>query len=119
MLVAFQREQQHDVDGWVTGLHLDAGKIPWVELPVIDNPGAIARWFIDSGMRRGIPNRETWKHVITLYTSKKDFMKQAGLPTDASVYAIVVDREGRILVSVPGSFTPKGAEKIMATIAFP
>ena len=116
VLVAFQREQQHDIDGWVAGLHLEDGKTPWVELPVIDNPGAIGRWFIDNGMRRGISNHETWKHVITLYINKKNFMRQVGLTTETVVHALVVDREGRILLSLPGAFTPKGAEQIAAVM---
>ena len=116
VLVAFEREQQHDIDGWVKGLQLDGGSTPWIELPVIDNPGVVGRWFIDNGMRRGIANHETWKHVVTLYTRKRDFLKQVGIASESSVYALVVDRDGRILKSVQGPVTDKGAEEINAAL---
>lgn len=115
LLIAFTREQQKDIDGWVAGLHLDDGKIPWLEVPVIDNPGAIGRWFIDSGMRRGIKNRDTWKHVVTLYTRKADLKNAIGVTTESTVYAMVVDRRGGILASVAGPYTAQGAAALNAS----
>ena len=114
LLIAFAREQQKDIDGWVAGLHLDDGKIPWLEVPVIDNPGPLVRWFIDSGMRRGIQNHETWKHVVTLYIRKSEFKAAIGVTDESKVYAMVVDRHGKILVTVPGLYTPQGAATIQA-----
>ena len=116
MLIAFTRDQQNDVNGWVVGLHLDSGKVPWLEVPVIDNPGAIGRWFIDSGMRRGIQNHDTWKHVVTLYTQKAEFKAEVGIKTESTVYAMVVDRRGTILLSVAGPYTARGAEAIQAAV---
>ena len=116
LLIAFAREQQRDIDGWVAGLHLEDGKIPWLEVPVIDNPGAIGRWFIDSGMRRGIPNHDIWKHVVTLYTRKAEFKAAIGIKTESMVHAMVVDRRGDILVSVAGHYTAEGAEAVRASL---
>ncbi len=116
LIVAFQREQQADVDTWTTGLHLADGKTPWLELPVIDNPGVIGRWFIDTGMRRGIPSTSTRAHVVTVYTSKTEFKKAIGISSEATVYALVVDRQGTILTSIAGRFSEAGAETILAAI---
>lgn len=116
LLIAFAREQQHDIDGWVAGLHLDNGKLPWLEVPVIDNPGVIGRWFIDNGMRRGIENHDTWKHVVTLYTGKAEVKAALGIATESTIYAMVVDRQGKIILSVPGSFTAHGAALLQAAL---
>lgn len=116
VLVAFVREQQTDIDGWVAGLNLGAGNIPWLELPVIDNPGAIGRWFIDNGMRRGIENHDTWKHVVTLYTQKAKFKASLGITTEATIYAMVVDRHGKVLARVAGPYTAQAAEAIKAAL---
>ncbi len=116
LLIAFVREQQHEIDGWVAGLHLNDGKLPWLELPVIDNPGPFVRWFIDNGMRRGIQDHAIWNHVVTLYTEKAAFTNAVGITSESTVYAMVVDRQGSILASIPGSFTPEGAARIQSAV---
>ena len=116
VLVAFLREQQKDIDGWVAGLNLKAGAIPWLEVPVINNPGFIGQWFIDNGMRRGIENHDTWKHVVTLYTRKAQFKSAIGVTSESTIYAMVVDRNGNILESIAGPYTAQGAAAIKGAL---
>ena len=54
VLIAFEREQQKNVDTWVNGLSLKSNPFAWIETPVIDPKNPIFRAFINSGMRRGI-----------------------------------------------------------------
>jgi hypothetical protein len=106
LIIAFDRAQQAQVDGWVAGLRLKApGAPPWYEVPLINNPGGIIRSFIDGGMRRGIPNVQDRAHVVTLYGDKKAVMKAMALTSEKTVHALVVDRTGRILARVSGAYS--------------
>ena len=104
MILAFTQEQQADVDGWRAGLGLKPGDTNWLEMPVIDQPGAVGRFFIDTGMRRGIPDVAVRRHVVTLYTDKRTFFAQVGIRSDEQVIVMVVDRGGHILARVDGPF---------------
>ncbi len=113
LIIAFTRGQQSQVDGWVSGLKLkSAGGPAWFEVPLINNPGSIARYFIDNGMRGGIPGTEARSHVVTVYAKKAALMKQMGLVGEKSVHVLVVDRKGNIVESVSGTYSDAGAAAV-------
>ena len=114
VVVAFAREQQADVDTWTAGLGLTApsNTLPWIEMPLINNPGWFMRWFINTGMRGGIPSKEVRSHVWTAYTDKKAFMQTCGMPSEKVIYALVVDRDGKILAIEPGNYSRAAAERL-------
>lgn len=116
VLIAFQREQQANVDSWTKGLGLAGSKLPWLELPVIDDPGAFARWFINGGMRRGIKDHALWQHVVTLYTNKTALKQALDLASEKEVYALVVDRRGKVLEKIAGDFSPDGAARLRGAL---
>jgi hypothetical protein len=111
LLIAFEREQQADIDGWVEGLGLKASGTAWLELPVIENPGTIGRFLIDAGMRRGLPDSGVRARVVTLYTDKQAIKSALGIQSE-TVHALVVDRAGRVLASAEGRFDPRKASRI-------
>ncbi len=113
LIIAFTRKQQSQVDGWVSGLKLkSAGGPAWFEVPMIDDPGSVARYFIDNGMRSGIPGTEARSHVVTVYAKKATLMKQMGLVGEKTVHVLVVDRKGNILASVSGAYNDAGAASV-------
>jgi hypothetical protein len=113
LIIAFTRGQQVQVDGWVSGLKLKSpGGPAWFEVPLINNPGSIARYFIDNGMRGGIPGTEARSHVVTVYGKKAELMKQMGLFGEKTVHVLVVDRKGNILESVSGAYSEAGAAAV-------
>ncbi|MBM3494809.1 MAG: hypothetical protein FJX72_10920, partial [Armatimonadetes bacterium] len=60
LLVAYEREQQADVDTWLAVLDTLAPRIPdfaYYELPTISGSYKWMRAVIDGGMRGGIPDR--------------------------------------------------------------
>jgi len=113
VLVAFEREQQKDVDTWLRQMkqfeELDSG-FHYYELPTIQRPGAFMRWFIDTGMRHGIPDRKARERTITLYLDKKPFLDSLLIVDQKKIYAFLVDREGNVLWKSDGDFDEtKGA----------
>lgn len=114
VLIAFAREQQADIDTWTAGLGLTeaSNRLPWIEMPLINDPGLFVRWFINTGMRGGIPSKEARAHVWTAYTDKKAFMQACGMSSEKAIYALVVDRTGRILALESGNYTKPAAERL-------
>jgi hypothetical protein len=52
VILAFTQSQQVEVDGWINGMKLKPEAANWLEMPVIDQPGPVGRFFIDNGMRQ-------------------------------------------------------------------
>ena len=65
---------------------------------------AFTRWFIDNGMRRGIPDKQARKRTITLYIDKKPFEDALQIPSEKTIYAILIDRQGKVLWRSEGTF---------------
>ena len=114
VLVAFKREQQHDVDTWMPWLERIAEANPGLrvyELPTLGRRYRLMRSFIDGGMRSGIPDRAVRAATITLYIDKSPFRRALALPDEDRIYVLLVDREGRVHWRTDGDFDAKaGAE---------
>lgn len=115
LLVAFQREQQEQVDTWLREMKRFEDVDPdfrYYELPTIQSPNRLVRWFIDTGMRRGIPDRKARARTITLYIDKQPFLKALGIPEEKHIYCFLVDRTGRILWRTEGVFDESKASSL-------
>lgn len=107
LLVAFQREQQVQVNTWLREMkrfeEVDTS-FRYYELPTIQRPNRLLRWIIDSGMRRGIPDPKARARTITLYIDKAPFLKALGIADENRIYCFLVDRTGRVLWRTDGVF---------------
>jgi hypothetical protein len=121
LLIAFQREQQKNVDTWLQEMkRFDwAPDFRYYELPTIDKLNPVARWFINSGMRRGIPDPEARARTITLYLDKAAFRKALNLPEEKQIYALLVDRSGRVLWRAQGDFDGSNAASLQEALSRP
>ena len=77
LLIAFQRKQQKNVDTWLREMKRfeSTPDFHYYELPTLGKLNPIARWFINRGMRSGIPDPEARARTITLYLDKAEFKK--------------------------------------------
>jgi hypothetical protein len=117
LLIAFEREQQETLDEWNAKLNLSKPSAPeWLELPVIDDPGAFMRWFVDTGMKSGIPDPAVRSRVFTIYTPREAFVRHLGLPDTKQVYLALADRSGRILFHVSGEWTAAKERSLRAAM---
>lgn len=119
VLIAFKREQQHDVDSWVPFLQRVARATSGVriyELPTLARRYRLMRSFIDGGMRAGIPNSAVRAATITLYIDKSPFRRALALPDEDRIYVLLVDREGRVHWRTDGGFDAAAATELESTI---
>lgn len=107
LLVAFQREQQQQVDTWLREMRrfeeLDP-EFRYYELPTIQSPNRLVRWFIDTGMRRGISDPKARARTITLYIDKRPFLKALGITDENRIYCFLINRSGQVLWRAEGEF---------------
>ncbi|MGZ4174868.1 MAG: SRPBCC family protein [Solirubrobacteraceae bacterium] len=119
LVVAFRREQQRVVDEWLPWLtdlqhRSDVGVY---ELPVLSSVYGPARWFIDGGMTRGIPDAAARARTITVYTDVREVVDNLGLAGTDTIAVLLVERSGRILASETGGFEERKAQRLAASLA--
>jgi hypothetical protein len=108
VLIAFQREQQADLDTWLKPLPAIAAAHPdfqYYECPTIQKPMKLVQMFINQGMRGGIPDKGQRARTITLYLEKEPFKAALGIQSEKTVYELLVDRAGAILWREEGRYT--------------
>jgi len=87
------------------------------ELPVLSSVYGPARWFIDGGMRRGIPDPAARARTITVYTEVRKVADNLGLAGTETIAVLIVERSGRVLASEVGGFEKHKAARLAAALA--
>jgi hypothetical protein len=119
VFVAFKRQQQDDVDTWLPAAARLAGEhatLRYYELPTLGRGMRLMRSFIDGGMRSGIPDEAQRDRTITLYIDKDRFRRSLQLASEDTVYALVIDRDGRVLASADGRHTTEKEKALVEAI---
>ncbi len=107
VLVAFQQWQQAQVDSWVPALAELEQAFPGLaayELPTIYRMNPLSRWFLNEGMRAGIPNDKTRRCTITLYLDKTKFRASLGIAGEDEISVLLIDRAGQVYWRTTGVF---------------
>lgn len=120
LVVAFRREQQAVVDGWLpwlTGLEEKRSDVAVYEVPVLPASYAPLRWMIDGGMNRGIPDPAARARTLTSYTDVDEVVANLGLSGPDTIAILVVGPTGRILACEQGDFERAKAERIATVLA--
>ena len=119
VIVAFFREQQSLVDTWKPVLDELRNQHPDLrtyELPTIGRGYILMKWIINNGMRSGIKDTDTRNHTITLYTDTRKFRRELDLPTDQTIYVLLVDSKGIVRWKTDGPMTAKGADSLKESV---
>ena len=113
VFIAFVRAQQAQVDTWkafVADVRRRYPPIGAYEVPTLPKVDALFRWFIDGGMRRGIPDTAARDVTITLYIDKGPFDDALGIASESDITVLLLKPTGAILWRTTGAFTAaKGA----------
>jgi len=119
VLIAFQQWQQTQVDTWIPfaqQLEETHSGVRYYELPTIQRLNALARTFVNEGMRAGIPDPVARERTITLYVDKNVFRQALQLPREDDIYVLLLDRLGVVLWRAEGAFTPEKGESLSAAV---
>jgi hypothetical protein len=122
LLVAYEREQQADIDTWLAVLDTFSVQPPafaYYELPSLGSSYKWMRAVIDGGMKQGIPDRAQRDRTITLYLDVDWFRKQIGTAAEPGIAALLVDREGLIVARWYGRYQEAAGTELRAALALP
>jgi hypothetical protein len=119
VLIAFEREQQKNIETWlaVVPKMLEAfPRVAYYELPTIAKLNGMTRFFIDTGMRSGIHDKAQRDRTITLFIDKKPFKDSLRIESEKTVYAMLIDRNGNVLWRADGDSTPEKLAGLKAAV---
>ena len=120
VMVAFQRWHTLLLDGWTRVLPPLAAAYPdltvW-EVPALSRAYLPGRFWIDGGMRAGIPDPDARRHTLTAYTDLRGFARDLDLPSFDTVYVLLLDAEGEIVWRTSGEVTEEKATALAEAVA--
>jgi len=107
ILIAFLQYQQYDVNTWLPLMADLTSRFPalsYYELPTISARSKLEQWWIDEGMRMGIPDPQTRAHTITLYLDKRGFRKALAIEDENEIVILLLDQQGEVLWRATGKW---------------
>lgn len=118
LLIAFKQEQQTQINAWLPFAQKleKAGQAKFYELPTLPSALRLMGGLIENGMRSGIKSKATRAKTLTLYTNVNRFRKSLGLGGKNQIYAVLIDRQGRVLAVQSGTYSSAKAKKIRAAL---
>lgn len=111
VFIPFERWHQDEVDSWgdlAEDLEKEYKGLAYFELPTLPNSGPLYKFFLNEGMRAGIPNPKTRERTITLYLDKADFRDALNMTDEAHIYILIVDRQGKEFFRARGPYSSEG-----------
>lgn len=115
VFVAFQQWQQSEVNSWIPVV-MDWEKqnpgLIYYELPVIEDRNMLYQWFINEGMRAGIPNPLTRERTITLYLQKPAFMQSLEMEDEEHIYILLLDTNHNEISRLRGLYSEEAGKNI-------
>jgi len=119
VLVAFQREQQRDVDTWTPGLSELRKRVPSLhvyEMPTLNRSYRFVRRMIDGGMAKGIKDKAVREATTTAFIDKGPFKKALGIDSEDTIHAFVVRRDGTVTWHGRGPLAPQSLAALTAAV---
>lgn len=119
LMVAFLQRQQEDVDTWLptaSEIAADHANVEYYELPTVRDGGPFFKWFLDNGMRSGIPAFAARERTITLYVNTAEFRTKSGIEGEDRIWTGIVTRDGKVHWSFRGPATPQALEELKRMI---
>ena len=96
LALGFTYDSRFAVEAWIGRFRKDFGDNPQVtfyEIPMIGGMARLGKWFIDSGMRRGTPEKDH-ENVITVYGGTDLWKQRLGFQPPDAAYLILLDQRG-------------------------
>lgn len=118
-LIGFQGSHRADIESWIKGLSLlGSNAIPWVRMPVLNDPGdAAGRLAIGERLRTRFADDPSRDSVLPVITDRAAFTRAVGLGGTDKVYAVVLNRQGDVLARVEGEYNTDKAQTLRETLA--
>ena len=118
VVMGFKREQQKDIDTWIHAYkekNFSGHGIDFFELPIIYEVGPLKRFFINNGMKSGIPDLAQLKRTVTIYMKRGPLFDALQMSED-TISSFLVDKTGKILWRQDGRASPEKIDSLKKVI---
>jgi hypothetical protein len=118
LLLGFTYNSRFAVEAWASRFRAQFQSDPRVtfyEVPMIGGLARLAKWFIDTGMRRGTPESD-YEHVITVYGSTDSWKQRVRFTDPDTAYLILLDRTGEVAWRHQGAFEDRAFDALSRNI---
>ncbi len=119
LALGFTYDSRFGVEAWVKRFREDFGAEPRVtffEIPMIGGMARMAKWFIDSGMRRGTPTADH-EHVITVYGGTDQWKQRVGFRDPKAPYLILLNPSGNVVWRHTGNIDDESYKALSAQMS--
>jgi len=106
LAVGFTYNSRFPVEAWIGRFRKDFGNNPkatFYEIPMIGGMARLGKWFIDSGMRKGTPEKDR-ENVITVYGDTGQWKRRMGYQAQDAAYLVLLDKRGVVRWRHSGGF---------------
>jgi hypothetical protein len=107
LLLGFTYDSRFAVEAWGKRFReqFEADpRVTFYEIPMIGGMARLAKWFIDSGMRRGTPTADQ-ENVITVYGGTDAWKQRVAFRDPNAAYPILIDQKGKVAWRYAGGFS--------------
>jgi hypothetical protein len=104
LILAFQRDQQSVVDGWLRMLPPGAAMQTWV-LPISPPANGLYRWWLNASLRSSLPSSQPRRYTVPLYVDKARFLSSLQVSSEQEVVVLLTDKAGRVVWRTAGPVT--------------
>jgi hypothetical protein len=120
IMMGFSYDSRFVVERWAEEFSSAFGTradVTFFQVPVIGGMGRLAKWFIDSGMRKGTPTA-LHENVITVYGGVDRWKTLMGFTRagENDAYLTLIDQTGRVVWVHHGAFDTAAFETLRAEI---
>lgn len=108
VFVAFLQWQQSEINSWIPDVMEWEKQYPglvYYELPVIEDRQNLYKWFINEGMRAGIPNPLTRERTIPLYLHKPEFLRSLEMTDEEHIYILLLNSDHNEVARFRGMYS--------------
>lgn len=119
LLMGFTYRSRFAVEAWAERFRMEFPSDPrltFFEIPMIGGAARLAKWFIDSGMRRGTPKPD-YEHVITVYGDTKAWKHRVRYTDPNAAYLILLDPTGKVAWLHRGAFEDAAFQALCARVS--
>ena len=119
VLLGFTYKSRFAVEAWAgrfrSQFQADS-RVTFYETPLISGMSRLAKWFIDSGMRRGTP-KDDYEHVITVYGGADSWKRRVHFADPDAAYLVLLDRTGKVAWRYQGAFDEEAFQSLSRQVS--
>jgi hypothetical protein len=118
LVLGFTYDSRFGVEAWVKRFReeFDAEtRVTFFEMPMIGGMARMAKWFIDSGMRRGTPKADH-EHVITVYGGTDQWKQRVGFRDPKAPYLLLLNPGGKLVWRHAGNINDEAYKALSAQV---